>query len=84
MRYDVTVPNKESLLAVLDSMNVVLGLCQTEKKALNIASNYIQENDNVEFAKRILNMIESNNASTTDIQEFCINYIQSKEEENGN
>lgn len=83
LKYDAVIPDKESLITVLDSMPVILGLCQTEKQALDIASNYIQENDNVEFAKRILNMIESNNASTTDIKEFCTNYIKSKEEENG-
>ena len=84
MKYDAVIPNKESLLVILESMEVILGLSRTEKQALNMAYEYIDKNDNVEFAKRILRMIESNNAPITDIQEFCINYIQSKEEENGN
>lgn len=84
MKYDAVIPDKDSLLNILDAMNIVLSLSQTEKQAIRMSFKYIEENDNVEFAKRILNMIESNNASTTDIQEFCINYIQSKEEENGN
>lgn len=84
MKYDTVIPDKEVLLDTLEVMHIALGLSRTEKQAVHMSYDYIRENDNVEFAKRILNMIESNNASTTDIQEFCINYIQSKEEENGN
>lgn len=74
--------NDEDLIIVLETLAFGKGNCSTEKEALNIAIDRIK-NDSINMCKRILNMIESNNASVTDIQEFCTNYIQSKEGNNG-
>lgn len=73
--------SREDLINTLDTMTVITGLCRTEVEALDEASIYISENNNAEFAKRILNMIENNGASNEDIKQFCETYIKSKEEE---
>ena len=70
---------KEDLVEVLNTMKLVTGLCRTEIESLSKAANYISENDNVEFASKILTMI-ANGASNDDIKNFCETYIQSKEE----
>ena len=59
------------------------GLVRTELEIINAAIAYIDENDQLEFAKRILSMIDKNGASSDEIKQFCENYIQSKEEQDG-
>ena len=73
--------DKEELVQILNTMKLVTGLCRTEIETLSQAADYISENDNVEFAKKILTMITTNNATNDDIKLFCENYIQSKEEQ---
>ena len=78
MKFNKIISDKDDLTIILKTMG--RGLSDTEKRAVSMAADYIEENDNIEFARRILNMIENNGASNEDIKQFCETYIRSKEE----
>lgn len=74
--------SKEYLTMVLDTMTVITGLSRTEKETLQEAKEYIENNDNIEFARKIVSMIENDAATTLeDIRRFCVLYIQSNTQE---
>lgn len=73
---------KEEILILLECMgSSTSGLTRTETQTINEAINYINNNDQLEFARRILAMIDTNDATAADIKQFCENYISSKEEQ---
>lgn len=78
MKFNKIISDKDDLTIILRTMGRCLS--DTEKRATLMAADYIDENDNIEFARRILNMIENNGASNEDIKQFCETYIRSKEE----